>query len=175
MKLLSIIIVNVKGKENLSRLLQSLSLSTFKDFEIIVIDNVKNESLNNVKTVYINEDKGPAYCRNIGARNSEGKFLLFLDNDTKVPEDSLGHLINFLSSNQYKIVQLKLIREDGTIDSAGGFIDDLGYPYEKYRGERSKNVNSIYPILYAKGAALIISRDVFEKLGGFDEDYFFRI
>ncbi|WP_338602472.1 glycosyltransferase family 2 protein [Sulfolobus tengchongensis] len=171
MSMLSIIVVNVKGKENLPRLLSSLDKSTFKDFELIVVDT---QDINgNFKLVKIEKDLGLAYCRNKGVEASQGKFLLFLDNDTELMVDTLENFIKFIQQNPNYIVQLKLIGDNKKIDAAGGLIDDLGYPFELFKGHNPDEVNSIFYVTYAKGAAIGMSREIFEQLQGFDIEYFY--
>ncbi|WP_016729832.1 glycosyltransferase [Saccharolobus islandicus] len=170
---LSIIVVNVKGKENLPRLISSLNRSTYKDFELIVVDD-SNSISGNLKLVNITKDLGLAYCRNKGVEASSGKFLLFLDNDTELTEDTLEKFIGFIEKNTDSIAQLKLIRDDGRIDAAGGVIDELGYPFELFKGEDVKEIDEIdHNILYAKGAAIGMSREIFSELNGFDNEYFY--
>jgi GT2 family glycosyltransferase len=125
--LLSIIVVNVKGKDYLLGLLESLNKSLFKDFEVIVVDNVENTYSNSIINVPISIDLGLAYCRNLGAKYASGDFFLFLDNDTKIFEDTLQNFIYYIQKNPNHIVQSKLIKEDDTIDAAGGIIDYLKY------------------------------------------------
>lgn len=168
---LSIIVVNVKGKENLPRLMASLKKSTYKDFELIVVDN--ETTLGDFKLVKIERDLGLAYCRNKGAEISSGRFLLFLDNDTEVMEDTIEKFIEFINKNPDFIVQLKLIKDDGRIDAAGGIIDDLGYPLELFKGSIVADFIPPANILYAKGAAIGMSKDVFNMLHGFDNEYFY--
>lgn len=75
---LSIIVINVKGKENLMPLIDSLLNSSFKDFEVIVIDDVEQKFEDKrIRLLKINEDKGIAFCRNLGIKNSVGKFISF--------------------------------------------------------------------------------------------------
>jgi GT2 family glycosyltransferase len=171
MTLLSIIVLNVGGREHLPKLLNSLSKSTFTDFEIIVADTQELDG--NFVKVKLDANYGPPKNRNIAFQHSKGNFILFLDNDTEVLPDTLSKFIEFISRNDNKIVQLKLVRDNGIIDSSGGFIDDLGYPIELGRDESSERYNCIRNILYAKAAAMGMSRKVFEALGGFDNDYFY--
>lgn len=171
---LSIIVVNVKGKEKFPLLYNSLLRSSFKDFEVIVVDDRENKfSDPRFKNVKIKEDKGLAYCRNLGVYNSSGHYLLFLDNDTEIVEDTLEKFISYIAERPNEIVQLKLIKEDGTLDATGGLIDDLAYPHELNRGAKEDTVNEVREILYAKGAAIGMSRKTFELVGGYDEEYFY--
>ncbi|BCU69062.1 glycosyltransferase family 2 protein [Stygiolobus caldivivus] len=171
---LSIIVVNVKGKDKFPKLYESLLKSRFKDFEVIVIDIIDN-GFNDIRfrNVKIEKDRGLAYCRNIGVKYSMGKFLLFLDNDTEIMPDTLEKFMSYISERPNEIVQLKLVREDGTLDATGGLIDNLAYPHELNRGLSENSVNEIIEVLYAKGAAIGMSRDVFNLVGGYDEEYFY--
>ncbi|NON63307.1 glycosyltransferase family 2 protein, partial [Acidianus sp. RZ1] len=175
MPLLSIIVVNVKGREHLSNLIKSLENSSFKDFELIIVDIKENKLRTQleVKEVLIEEDKGLAFCRNKGLLASNSNLVLFLDNDTEVLKDTLLKFVNFLKENRKTIVQLKLVKEDGTIDAAGGVIDVLGYSHEIFRGTPKDDVKETYPVLYAKGAAFGGWREDLLYLGGFDDEYFY--
>lgn len=168
---LSIIVVNVKGKENLPLLLESLKRSDYNDYEIIVVDD--KHVAGPFRLIKIDRDLGLAYCRNF-ATQARGKYLLFLDNDTEIPPDTLSKAVEFMKRNPNAVVQLKLVYPDGLIDSCGGILDDLGYPIELGRGSKAaEECSEVKEILYAKGASLLVSKRVFEELGGFDESYFY--
>ncbi len=177
MPLLSVIILNIGGREYLPKLLESLSNSRFDDFEIVIADteevDITNSLKNKIVVEKLDKNYGPPGNRNRAFKRAKGEYILFLDNDTTVDENTLGNFIEYISSHPNDIVQLKLVRENHIMDSAGGFIDDLGYPIELGRDEIDTNYVVEHYILYAKGAAMGMSRKVFEELGGFDEDYFY--
>jgi Predicted glycosyltransferases len=83
---LSIIVVNVKGKDYLPKLLESLKRSSYNDFELIVVDD--EQISGPFKLIKIEKDLGPAYCRNF-ASYAKGEYLLFLDNDTELLPDTI--------------------------------------------------------------------------------------
>lgn len=99
---------------------------------------------------------------------------MFLDNDTEVKEDALEKFVSFIRENPNYIIQLKLVKDDGTIDAAGGLIDELAYPHELSKGIKESDVNKVIEVLYAKGAAIGMSKEVFEIVGGFDEELFYN-
>ncbi|BCU68070.1 glycosyl transferase [Sulfolobales archaeon HS-7] len=174
MVLLSIIIVNVKGSEYLPKLIESIMNSSFSDFEVIVVDIKEGDIIHQkIKYVVIEKDLGLSYCRNVGVNSSSGEYILFLDNDSEVFSNTLQHLMDFMLKNEEKIVQPLLIRDDNAIDAAGGLIDELGYSKELHRGEKPERVTDVTQVLYAKGAAFALSRKTFEKVGYFDEEYFY--
>jgi Predicted glycosyltransferases len=168
---LSIIVVNVKGKEYLPNLLESLKRSSYNDFELIIVDD--EQIFGPFKLIKIEKDLGPAYCRNF-ASYAKGEYLLFLDNDTELLPDTIFKAVEFIKQNQNTIVQLKLVYSNGLIDSCGGVLDELGYPIELGRGGKSEeNCFEVREILYAKGASLLVSKKIFDDLEGFDTNYFF--
>jgi len=147
---LSIIVVNVKGKDYLPKLLESLKRSSYNDFELIVVDD--EQISGPFKLIKIEKDLGPAYCRNF-ASYAKGEYLLFLDNDTELLPDTMFKAVEFIKQNQDTIAQLKLVYPNGLIDSCGGVLDELGYPIELGRGIKSaENCFEVREILYAKSA-----------------------
>ena len=73
------------------------------------------------------------------------------------------------------MAQSLLIKPNGEYDSAGGFINGLGYPIElrpKVNYELLRRVKP-YEVGYAKGAAVLIRREAYLQVGGFDNRFFF--
>ena len=66
------------------------------------------------------------------------------------------------------ICQSLLLRKNGEIDSSGDFVDKYGWAFSS-----KTKPEEIRPILSAKGAAMIVKKDIFWELGGFDKEYFF--
>ncbi|BCU68071.1 hypothetical protein HS7_15080 [Sulfolobales archaeon HS-7] len=171
---LSIIILNVGGREYLGRLLNSISNSSFDDYEILIADTEEiNVNWDKVIKIKLDHNYGPPRNRNITFEEAKGEYILFLDNDTEVFRDTLQNFITYMDENPDKMVQLKLINTKDLIDSAGGFIDDLGYPTERGRDLKPLEYRRYDRILYGKGAALGMKRETFKKLGGFDGDFFY--
>ena len=107
--LLSIIVINFGKKEHLPRLISSLEKSEFKDFELIVgsigsnaekgafSSNGLRNSVIKIKLVELDKNYGAPENRNILASHASGKYLMFLDNDTEILEDTLEKAISFIS------------------------------------------------------------------------------
>jgi GT2 family glycosyltransferase len=161
----SIIIANNSRYPNykrfVSRCIRSIKNNTFTLYEILVVDGAIT---------------GPAIARNSAAKRSRGKYLLFLDYDTTTNSTALHSVIEYLDKNPtVGGGQLKLLRMDrkNIFDSAGDKLTPFGFLAE--RGQESKDkgqFNKVEPIFSGKGAAMIVRKDVFNKIGGFDEDYF---
>jgi GT2 family glycosyltransferase len=189
--LLSIIVINFGEEEHLHKLISSLEKSTFKDFELLIGDVILSNSNNtkikgtvseklissniNFKLIRLENNYGAPGNRNVLASYAKGEYLLFLDNDTEILEDTLTNVMDFIKKeNSNLVVQLKLVYPNGLIDSCGGLISDLGYPVELNRNSKAnEKCFEIKKIFYAKGAAMLVNRRIFKELGEFDKDYFY--
>lgn len=174
--LVSIIIVNFNGRPFLDNCLSSLKKIDYKNIEIILVDNFSSDnSLAFVKKEYPNiicvelkKNYGFAKPNNLGAKIAKGKYFLFLNNDTIVKSNFVTELVNVAKKDQkIGILQSLLLKSNEEIDSSGDFIDEIGVVYNS-----KTKVNEIRQISSARGASMMIQRDVFEKCSGFDEKFF---
>ena len=170
------IIVPVYNRpDEVAELLESLTLQTFKDFEVIIVeDGSQNpceavckqyEKLLDIK-YFIKENSGPGQSRNYGAAHSTGEYLLILDSDVVLPTGYLA------------AIEKELRREPA--DAFGGpdcahdsFTDTqkaISYSMTSFfttggiRGGKKK-LDKFYPRSFNMG----IRRDVYERLGGFSK------
>jgi GT2 family glycosyltransferase len=174
--LVSVIIVNYNGKKFLKECLESLMLTTYPKFEVILVDNNSSDDsiefvMNNYPSVIIiklEKNYGFAEPNNIGAKIAKGDFLLFLNNDTSPTPEFMTELVNAMQKNsEIAICQSLLLRSNDNIDSSGDFIDTLGRPYSS----KDKPVN-MRRILSARAASMMIKKNIFLKLDGFDKNFF---
>jgi len=173
--LVSIIIVNYNGKSFLYDCLYSLYSITYDDYEVILIDNHSSDgsvdfvkqNFPNVVIKQLEQNFGFAKANNIGADIAKGDLLLFLNNDTKVTEEFLEPLVTEMKSDEIAICQSLLLKPDGEVDSAGDFVDKYGRAYNS-----KKIPHNTSSILSARGACMLVKKDVFDVLGKFDERFF---
>lgn len=174
--LVSIIIVNYNGKTHLEKCLSSITTSSYKKYEVILVDNNSSDSsvefvqknYSFVNVIKLDKNYGFAEPNNIGAKSAKGEFFLFLNNDTMTTPDFITELVKAAKDDsEIGIFQSLLLKPDGTIDSSGDFIDMYGRAYSS-----KENTTAIRPILSARGASMMIRKDVFWDLGGFDKNYF---
>jgi len=175
----SIIIANHNGKEYLDKCLDSLKNTKYSNFEIVVIDNNSTDSslelvkqnYPHVKLIELKQNLGFAASNNLAAREARGEFCIFLNNDTIVTSTWLSELVRSLirgKDKQVAIAQSFLLRPDGRVDSSGDFIDRFGRSYSSIL----RNPPEDREILSARGACMIVRKEIFWKLGGFEEDFF---
>jgi glycosyltransferase involved in cell wall biosynthesis len=93
------IVIPTKNRENqLKRLLESIIKSTFKNYEIIIVNDSQDDLTSIIKSypatkIFNNKNnKGLAYSRNQGALSSKGKYVLFIDDDNIIDKSMLSYL-----------------------------------------------------------------------------------
>lgn len=180
----SVIIPNWNGSKLLEDCLKSLRKQTFKDFEVILVDNgsidnsleyVKN-NFPEVRIVILKKNFGFAKAINVGVKVSRAKYVVFLNNDTSVDKNWLKSLIACVDSHPEVIsVNSKLLNfyDNKIIDGVGILINEVGQArsigwQEKDKGQYDKEEY----IFGATGGASLFRRKDFIKVGLFDEKYF---
>ena len=154
-------------------------------FELIIVNNAStdgtkeyldqlSQQVNNIKVIHNQENLGFAKACNQGARIAEGRYLVFLNNDTVPLKGWLDALIETIEKDE-KIgaVGTKLIYPDGRLQEAGSVIfnDGTGWNFGKGDEAHKDIYNEAYEVDYCSGACLLVRKDLFWKIGGFDERY----
>jgi len=174
--LVSVIIVNYNGKEYLEKCLESLMKINYKNYEVIIVDNNStDQSIEFVKNTYpsiiiikLEKNYGFAEPNNIGAKNAKGDFLIFLNNDTEVSPNFVEKMVNVLNQDpKIAICQSLLLKPNQEIDSSGDYVDELGRAYSS-----RKKLTEVKEILSARGASMMVRKDSFWDLEGFDKKFF---
>ncbi len=194
----SIIIVNYNSFNLLENCLSSLYNQT-KDInmEVIVIDN--NSTDGNIKDVISrfeniiliknSDNKGFGAANNQGLKAAKGKYVLFLNNDTIIFENTIKKVYKFAESiNDSVIVGCKLLNRDKTLQYSvydfpsllniftSNFFLYLLFPRSRYFNKyylMNRRISEITEVDVVTGAFLFGNKDKIEELGGFDERFFF--
>ena len=189
MKKVSAIIVNWNGKDVLSGCLQSLLKQEYEDLEIWVSDNgsedgsqaMVKEQYPSVHLLENGENLGFGSAVNRALEKANGDFFLFLNNDLEMRPDSIGQLVDLLESDKkigaaipkilyHKDAQGSSHDDRMLINSFGVLVNYTGVAYPNLVGEQDKKDLSLLET--ACGGIFMFSREVYEKVGGFDEDLF---
>ena len=187
--LLSVIIVNFQGSGFIRDCLTSVLSSDYPSFEVLVVDNASTDGSAELVEEEFGKDPrvtiiknrmnvGFAKANNQAARISHGELLLFLNADTRMDESSMGRLAEALrSDNRIAVAQPKLLlmnTDPPRIDSTGDLMDPYGNGYRRGVGlvDRGQFDDKVDEIFSARGAAMIVKRNIFIKVGMFDEDFF---
>lgn len=186
----AVVILNWNGLKLLEEFLPSV-VAHSQNAKIYVIDNASTDSsvsflkkkFPEVSIIQNNENYGFAGGYNHGLKQVKEKYWILLNSDVEVTPNWINPLIETLeSSSQIAAVQpkIKSYKERNKFEyagAAGGFLDKLAYPYCRGRifnviEEDHQQYDENCRIMWASGACFAVKNEIFENLGGFDEDYF---
>lgn len=175
---LSLVIPAYNASVSLIRLLKSLRSSRYKDFEVIVGDDASIEPMEDicrdvakrcpfpVRFVRLRKNVGPAGARNAGAKKAKGVILVFFDADVEIYPDTLKQIAKSFQTD------LDLVALTGVWDKDQR--TNRFFPQYKALRDWSYWINERdrdgYYYLFSTRAAAI-RRNVFERLGGFNESF----
>ena len=111
---------------------------------------------------------------NHAAKYAKGKYVLFLNNDTQVQENWLEPLVTLIeSADDIGMVGSKLIYPNGLLQEAGGIVwkDASAWNYGNRQNPALPEYNYVKEVDYISGAAIMLSRTLWEEIGGFDERF----
>jgi len=181
----SLIIVNYNGFEITKNCLESIFSNRGPvKFEVILVDNASTDgSAEKLEKIFVdqkdfrvirkskNDFLAPAYNR--GFQKSRGGIVIFMNNDLVVTKDWLTELLKAFGDPRVGIAGVSLLSYDQPkqIDHQGCNLNFLGYATRINAGKVFKPKQSIRQVFFVPGAVLAIRRDLFEKVGRFDESY----
>jgi histidinol-phosphate phosphatase family protein len=126
-------------------------------------------------TVLCNDrNRGFLLSCNRASRLAVGNYLYFLNNDTLSSPGSIRHLVECAEARvDVAAVGSKLLFADRSLQEAGGIIwrDGSGWNYGRASNADDPRFNYVRDVDYCSGASLLVRRDVFERLGRFDERF----
>ena len=188
---LSVVILNWNGRKHLERFLPSVVEHTSGDAEVVVADNGSSDDslvwlrmrYPEVRTIVLDRNYGFAGGYNRALQQIDSDYVLLLNSDVEVTAGWWQPLVEVLDNDASVAAVAPKLRSVERRDefeyagAAGGFIDYLGYPFCRGRilstVERDEGqYDDCREIFWASGAAMCCRREVFTKLGGFDEDFF---
>lgn len=181
----SVVIVNWNGKHHLGECLGSLRTQTFRDFEIILVDNGSHdgsgeyvqEHFHEVRLVALQKNCGFAGGNNAGIRAASGKYVALLNNDTKVDPEWLTNLLKEAEANPSSVGMWasKILSYDNhdIIDNVGLLMYPDGLGRGKGRLEVDKGqYDRTGEVFFPSGCAGLYRREMLDEIGLFDEAFF---
>ena len=173
----SVIVVNWNGKHLLPDCLASLRAQTFKDFEVIVVDNGSTDGMGYAKgdgidqVVFLPKNMGFAFGNNVGIVESQAKYIALLNNDARAGRNWLACLVGAAEEHpEVGMFASRIIRKDGKLDSAGCTVypDGIGV----CRGRGGEGYDKQDYVAFPSGCAAMYRRDMLDQIGLFDERFF---
>ncbi len=163
----------------LRSLLREVDLSTT---EIIVVNNASTDETARllshfegyIRLVNIKVNSGSVGGNNEGARHARGKYLVFLNNDTVVLPGWLEPLVETAEGDpRTGAVGSMFIYPDGRLQEAGAIVWKSGeaFHYGWGKSPEDRRFNFAREVDYCTSASLLVRKNLFDRLGGFDQIY----
>jgi len=165
--LVSIIIPNFNSSKTISKCLDAIFSSDYKNFEIIIVDDKSTdnclETIKNypVRLIKNKKNLGAAYSRNAGAKSAKGEILVFIDSDVVVKKDTLGRILDDFKKMPY-------IGAVQTIYSHKCRFKNPSSQYKAMYNHYSFSCNKSKFIPTIASYCSAVKKKVFDKIGGFD-------
>ena len=189
--MVSIVIVNFNGGELLLQCVESIKKQTFKDYEIIIVDNNSSDkSINSIdqddsiRMIINSTNAGFAKAQNQGIDLSQGEYVMTMNFDLQLDPEFLSQAVKVLdSNNNVGTISGKMLRmeNDGTkadvIDNTGLLLSRKKIPILRGQGEMDQGQYKIMDYVFgAMGAAAVHKKQMLENIKFknqyFDEKYF---
>lgn len=187
----SVVVVTYNSEKTISDCLNSFKSSLSDGTEIIDVDNSSTDTtveevkkFKNVKLIQNKDNLGFGKANNLAAKDSKGKYLFLLNPDCVIVENVIEELSDYLERHiEVGVVGPKLVNQQGKVQREMSpfpdfwsqvlillklhrfsFFQNLVYPNYNYEQEQEAQ--------HLMGAALMVRKDVFDEVGGFDEQFF---
>ena len=162
------IVIPVHNKvEFTHQCIQDILSSNIHNYECIVIDNASTDSTPSyltcqpdlIKVITNKKNRGCAKSWNQGVSASFGEWVVILNNDVRLPKDWLVKLVT--TAEKYNVDVISPSMREGP----------LNYNFEKYAVEFVLSMKNIFRKWTPNGACFAVKRNVFDKVGLFDENF----
>lgn len=183
----SIIIDEITKTELLGKTLQSIKANDYPDYEVIIVDCTEKKEIEEFVEKYqdkrIRVKRGEkiwtaAKRKNEGAGCAEGEYLIFLAGNAEYADkEGISELVSVAMRSDVGVVGTRSYYKSGTVEHAGcviGMNGTAGSLFEHtLRGENGYFSHIVTQMQYSAvaGACMMVKKDIFEKVNGFDEDY----
>ena len=164
----SFIIPTLNEEKFLPRLLSDLKNQKEKNFEVIIVDGLSDDKTKEIAkkdwqipiNFFETEKRNVSFQRNLGAKKAKGKYLIFLDADSRVYKNFTQNLKKIINKKKGLVFLPSLVPEKKEPQI------DLIFKLINFFVEISQSFSKPF----SAGGSIIIDKNFFEKIGGFDED-----
>lgn len=181
--LFSVIILFWNSEKFIHRCLNSLQKQTYDNFEVILINNGSDQPLPDInefplltiKAYQLNENIGFAAGNNYGAKFAQGEYTITLNSDAFPEPDWLENIHKAIEKypNCFFASKLVMANDPSRLDGVGDVYHFTGQVWRKYHNYSESSLQlSEKEVFSPCGAAAIYLKEAFDKVGGFDPDYF---
>lgn len=179
----SIVVPVYNCEKYLNRCIDSLVQQTYKNIEIILVDDGSTDSSGQICDKYKTDDErikvfhiansGSAEARNYGLDRASGKYIMFVDSDDYIELNSVGCFVNEAERNNLDIIAGKYIVVDekqNILDKSSKKILSNNSSYEIFSGEKFLVTNGFFPVLWLYFYSLEYLRKINLKLRTFQNN-----
>jgi GT2 family glycosyltransferase len=180
----SVIVLNYNGKAFLDECIAALAAQTFQDFELLMVDNASTDgSLELLQSRYAGqfrlilnaENLGFAEGNNVAIREARGRYVVFLNNDTRVDPAWLAELVAAAEARPEAGMfasQVRAYEAPDTMDTSGIIVYRDGMSRGMGRLEPAARYSEPCEVLAPSACAALYRKEVLDAIGGFDADFF---
>jgi glycosyltransferase involved in cell wall biosynthesis len=172
--LISVVITTYNRENLVVRALKSVLIQTFKDFEVLVVDDGSTDNTRQViqeiqkedkRVVYVyQENKGWPSALNTGLSNAQGRYIAFLDSDDEWLPEKLEKQISFLEN--YKNFDGVTCYGNIILDNKDQIKLGILKQSDDYKDQLENLINENFPSI---PSSLLLKKEIFEKVGHYDE------
>ena len=185
--MVTIIIPNYNGYAFLKDCLEALQPQLTEQVRVLVVDNgsedesvsfLQKTSADNpkeIECIFLKENTGFCGAVNVGIKASTTRYVILLNNDTKVLPGYVDSLIAAMEQDERIFsgsARMLQMHAPELIDDAGDEYCALGWAFARGKGKPAEQFDRSREVFAACGGASIYRREVFEKIGYFDENHF---
>ena len=181
--LISAVVLNWNGCHVLDNCLRSLYNQTYRPLEIIVVDNASTdgsvdflrEKFHSVHLIRNDKNLGFGAGNNIGIRASQGRYIMMLNNDTRLDPNCVEELKRSIEKDErFGACASKILLESrpDTIDGVGIVVCPDGLSFGRGRLQKRERYDEEEEIFFASDGACLYRREMLDDIGLYDEDFF---
>jgi GT2 family glycosyltransferase len=179
----SVVIVTYNSRDDVEECLRSVIGQDYPSFEVMVVDNdstdgtveLVEKSFPSVEVIRNHRNYGPAEAYNIGINACKGTYVVLLNPDTVAEGHWLSELVRVMDGDKdVGACQSKVLFYDkrDTINTEGNEVNYLGFAWCRNYGTKDSGGEEVQSTLGLSVCSAVLRRDVLEKAGSFDGDFF---